>query len=125
MARGEQQHLLPRGDDVDVQLSVVDGRAVLSMTPKRHRPRPPRSRSCASLRSDVWTLLHYRSSLKHRSGLQRASYILEICVLVLITLNVVLAMYVSASPLGPARTWKVVETKLESDVILNRLMLQR
>jgi len=34
-------------------------------------------------------------------------------------------MYVSASPLGPARTWKVVETKLESDVILNRLMLQR
>uniref|UniRef100_H3HCU8 Ion transport domain-containing protein n=1 Tax=Phytophthora ramorum TaxID=164328 RepID=H3HCU8_PHYRM len=68
-------------------------------TPKR---RDPRARSCAALRSDVWTLLHYRTSLKKRSGLQRASYILELCVLVLITLNVVLAMYVSASPLGPA-----------------------
>ncbi|RLN84713.1 hypothetical protein BBJ28_00002589 [Nothophytophthora sp. Chile5] len=63
--------------------------------PRRH------PRSCASLRSDVWTLLHYRTSLKQRSGLQRASYALEVCVLVLITLNVVLAMYVSAAPRAP------------------------
>lgn len=69
---------------------------------------PTRRGSCprayASLRSDVWTLLHYRTSLKERSGLHRASYVLEIGVLVLITLNVALAMYVSASPLGPAST---------------------
>ncbi|CAI5721319.1 unnamed protein product [Hyaloperonospora brassicae] len=39
---------------------------------------PTRRGSCprayASLRSDVWTLLHYRTSLKERSGLHRASY---------------------------------------------------
>ncbi|KAH7484536.1 hypothetical protein PRIC1_003846 [Phytophthora ramorum] len=99
MTRGEQQHLLPRGDDTNVQLSVREALMTSRPTPKR---RDPRARSCAALRSDVWTLLHYRTSLKKRSGLQRASYILELCVLVLITLNVVLAMYVSASPLGPA-----------------------
>ncbi|CAH0482546.1 unnamed protein product [Peronospora belbahrii] len=60
------------------------------------------ARSWASVRSDVWTLLHYRTSLKTRSKLQRASYILEVCVLILITINVILAMYVSASSIGPA-----------------------
>ncbi|KAF4028420.1 Ion transport protein [Phytophthora infestans] len=98
MAGGEQQQLLPKCDDVDVQLSVRD--AILS-TPKRRVTQVHRGRSCAILRADVWTLLHYRTSLKQRSGLQRASYVFEVCVLVLITLNVVLAMYVSASPLGP------------------------
>ncbi|KAG3160304.1 hypothetical protein PI124_g7767 [Phytophthora idaei] len=96
MARGERQRLLPKCDDIDLQLSVRD---VTMSTPTR---RVHRARSCASLRADVWTLLHYRTSLKQRSGLQRASYVFEVCVLVLITLNVVLAMYVSASPLGPA-----------------------
>ncbi|KAG6963609.1 hypothetical protein JG688_00008071 [Phytophthora aleatoria] len=96
MARGEKQRLLPKCDDIDLQLSVQD---VIKSTPTR---RVHRARSCASLRADVWTLLHYRTSLKQRSGLQRASYVFEVCVLVLITLNVVLAMYVSASPLGPA-----------------------
>ncbi|KAG6623946.1 Voltage-gated Ion Channel (VIC) Superfamily [Phytophthora cinnamomi] len=92
-ARGEQQRLLPREDDeLDVELSVRDARVVAMSTPKRR----------ASLRADVWTLLHYRTSLKTRSGLQRASYVFEVCVLVLITLNVVLAMYVSASPVGAA-----------------------
>ncbi|KAF1776741.1 Voltage-gated potassium channel [Phytophthora cactorum] len=98
MARGEKQRLLPKCDDIDLQLSVQD---VIKSTPTR---RVHRARSCASLRADVWTLLHYRTSLKQRSGLQRASYVFEVCVLVLITLNVVLAMYVSASPLGP-RKW--------------------
>ncbi|EEY66467.1 Voltage-gated Ion Channel (VIC) Superfamily [Phytophthora infestans T30-4] len=89
MAGGEQQQLLPKCDDVDVQLSVRD--AILS-TPKRRVTQVHRGRSCAILRADVWTLLHYRTSLKQRSGLQRASYVFEVCVLVLITLNVVLAM---------------------------------
>ncbi|ETN21089.1 hypothetical protein PPTG_01394 [Phytophthora nicotianae INRA-310] len=100
MARGEHQQLLPKSDDIDVQLSVRDGLATTISTPKRRVPRVHRARSCASLRADIWTLLHYRTSLKQRSGLQRASYIFEVCVLVLITLNVVLAMYVSATPLG-------------------------
>ncbi|ETI45583.1 hypothetical protein F441_09836 [Phytophthora nicotianae CJ01A1] len=100
MARGEHQQLLPKSDDIDVQLSVRDGLATTISTPKRRVPRVHRARSCASLRADIWTLLHYRTSLKQRSGLQRASYVFEVCVLVLITLNVVLAMYVSATPLG-------------------------
>ncbi|KAE8916113.1 hypothetical protein PF010_g1274 [Phytophthora fragariae] len=101
MVRGEQQRLLPREEDeLDVELSVRDGRPVVTLTPKRRPPRVQRARSWASLRADVWTLLHYRTSLKQRSGLHRASYVFEVCVLVLITLNVVLAMYVSASPIG-------------------------
>ncbi|KAL3668650.1 hypothetical protein V7S43_005949 [Phytophthora oleae] len=102
MARGEQQWLLPTEDDINVQLSVRDALLTTETTPERRAPRMQCSRSCASLRADVWTLLHYRTSLKQRSGLQRASYIFEVCVLVLITLNVVLAMYVSSTPIGPA-----------------------
>ncbi|POM71605.1 Voltage-gated Ion Channel (VIC) Superfamily [Phytophthora palmivora] len=89
MMRGEQRRLLPRDDDVDMELSVRDALVTAMLTPKR---RAPQVRRCRSLRSDVWTLLHYRTSLNHRSGLQRASYAFEICVLVLITLNVVLAI---------------------------------
>ncbi|KAG1704078.1 hypothetical protein DVH05_006091 [Phytophthora capsici] len=102
MTRGEQQRLLPTEDDIDVQLSVRDALLSTETSPERRAPRMQCSRSCASLRADIWTLLHYRTSLKQRSGLQRASYIFEICILVLITLNVVLAMYVSSTPIGPA-----------------------
>lgn len=45
-----------------------------------------------TLRQDIWTVLRFRSSIRHRSGLQAASYILELCILVLILLNVVLAI---------------------------------
>ncbi|KAG7400791.1 hypothetical protein PHYBOEH_004305 [Phytophthora boehmeriae] len=99
MAKGEAQQLLPRSDDVDVLLSVCDRRDARSSGATLNQDHHSRS----SLRSDVWTLLHYRTSLTHRSGLQRASYVFEVCVLVLITLNVVLAMYVSTVPVGPAK----------------------
>ncbi|CAI5721311.1 unnamed protein product [Hyaloperonospora brassicae] len=92
---------------------------------------PTRRGSCprayASLRSDVWTLLHYRTSLKERSGLHRASYLLEIGVLVLITLNVALAMYVSASPLGPAMTssdWYVLFLYVSTGLFTVEYMLR-
>ncbi|CAI5719834.1 unnamed protein product [Peronospora destructor] len=96
----EQRYLLPRRDDVDVQLSRRD--ALLKTKTSALTQCEKSGRSWASLRSDVWTLLHYRTSLTERSKLQRASYVLEICVLVLITLNVLLAMYVSTSSVGPA-----------------------
>ncbi|KAL7694854.1 putative Ion transport domain, voltage-dependent channel domain superfamily [Plasmopara halstedii] len=96
MLHSEQRPLLPKCDDLDAQLSVRD--PPKATTASLDKQATHKYRSCGALRSDVWTLLHYRSSLKNRSGLQRASYVLEVCVLVLITLNVVLAMYVSASP---------------------------
>uniref|UniRef100_A0AAV1TNF8 Ion transport domain-containing protein n=1 Tax=Peronospora matthiolae TaxID=2874970 RepID=A0AAV1TNF8_9STRA len=102
MVAGELQCLLSTSDDADVPLGMRNITVTTRERPPSRRGSCPRS--YASLRSDVWTLLHYRTSLKQRSGLHRASYLLEIGVLVLITLNVVLAMYVSASPLGPAMT---------------------
>ncbi|CAH0488054.1 unnamed protein product [Peronospora farinosa] len=98
MMQDEQQCLLPREDDGDVQLSIQDEVLKAASDLKQCETS---GRSWTSLRSDVWTLLHYRTSLTERSKLQRASYVLEICVLVLITLNVLLAMYVSTSSAGP------------------------
>jgi hypothetical protein len=49
-----------------------------------------------SLRRDVWTILRFRASIPHCSSLLRASYAVEVCVLVLILLNVLLAMRESA-----------------------------
>lgn len=64
-----------------------------SLTPSSggtaRRRRPP---AHTTLRQDVWTVLRFRQSLAHSSGLQFASYVLEICVLVLILLNVVVAI---------------------------------
>ncbi|TYZ57196.1 hypothetical protein PybrP1_011146 [[Pythium] brassicae (nom. inval.)] len=51
--------------------------------------------SRGSLRHDVWTVLRFRSSVAHRSSLQRASYVFELCILTLILLNVLLAMGIS------------------------------
>lgn len=45
-----------------------------------------------TLRQQVWTVLRFRSSIAHSSGLQFASYVVELCVLALILLNVVLAI---------------------------------
>ncbi|CAI5736924.1 unnamed protein product [Peronospora farinosa] len=89
MMQDEQQCLLPREDDGDVQLSIQDEVLKAASDLKQCETS---GRSWTSLRSDVWTLLHYRTSLTERSKLQRASYVLEICVLVLITLNVLLAI---------------------------------
>ncbi|KAG7395387.1 hypothetical protein PHYBOEH_003786 [Phytophthora boehmeriae] len=49
-----------------------------------------------TLRQDVWTVLRFRSSVQHRSGLQFASYVLELSILTLILLNVVVAISDSA-----------------------------
>ncbi|CAH0517222.1 unnamed protein product [Peronospora belbahrii] len=45
-----------------------------------------------TIRQDIWTVLRFRSSVQHRSGLQYASYILELSVLTLILLNVIVAI---------------------------------
>ena len=102
MVAAELQYLLSTDDDADVPLGMRNITVATKESSPTRRGSCPRS--YASLRSNIWTLLHYRTSLKQRSGLHRASYLLEIGVLVLIMLNVVLAMYVSASPLGPAST---------------------
>ncbi|CAI5712909.1 unnamed protein product [Hyaloperonospora brassicae] len=45
-----------------------------------------------TVRQDIWTVLRYRSSVQHRTGLQFASYVLELSILTLILLNVVVAI---------------------------------
>ncbi|TDH67048.1 hypothetical protein CCR75_000061 [Bremia lactucae] len=102
MVQNEHRHLLPKSDDINVRLSLRGPLTTASPILSAQVSREYTTRSCTALRADVWTLLHYRSSLKERSRIQRASYVLELCVLVLISLNVVLAMYVSASPPGSA-----------------------
>ncbi|TMW61944.1 hypothetical protein Poli38472_009437 [Pythium oligandrum] len=75
-------------------------------------PRPPPSRSTdelprrrppkrvTTIRNDIWTVLRYRSSIRHRTGLQRISYLLELCILTLILLNVILAISFSGASNG-------------------------
>ena len=48
------------------------------------------------LRRDVWTVLRYRSSIAHRTSLQKASYLVELGVLTLIVMNVLLVLYQSS-----------------------------
>lgn len=64
-----------------------------SLTPSSagaaRRRRPP---ARTTLRQDVWTVLRFRQSLAHSSGLQFVSYVVEASVLVLILLNVVVAI---------------------------------
>lgn len=50
-----------------------------------------------ALRQDIWTVLRFRSSVQHSSGLQFASYVLELSVLTLILLNVVVAISESSA----------------------------
>lgn len=76
------------------------GRAIGFTSPAIGRRRLPSrtsasSSSSSSLRRDVWTVLRFRSSIAHRSSLQRASYAFEVCILTLILLNVLLAMGIS------------------------------
>lgn len=87
----EFSELLPRKHDWD---SGEDGRAIGFTSPSVRRVRG-RRREPTSLRHDVWTILRFRSSIQHRSSLQRASYAFELCILTLILLNVLLAMGVS------------------------------
>lgn len=88
----EFSELLPRKHDWD---SGEDGRAIGFASPAMRRARGGRRRERTSLRHDVWTILRFRSSIQHRSSLQRASYAFELCILTLILLNVLLAMGVS------------------------------
>ncbi|RLN90350.1 hypothetical protein BBJ28_00017474 [Nothophytophthora sp. Chile5] len=61
---------------------------------RRHHLVPPHK---MTVRQAIWTVLRFRSSVQHRSGLQFASYILELSVLTLILVNVVLAISESAA----------------------------
>ncbi|DAZ95659.1 TPA: hypothetical protein N0F65_002456 [Lagenidium giganteum] len=54
-----------------------------------------------SLRKDIWTVLRYRTSIPHDSGLQFMSYVLELCILTLILMNVLLAISESSAVNDP------------------------
>lgn len=97
-ARGERVTLLPNiyeWDSIDPRartLSGKNGAKRFNGSPAAH----PGLAQQSKIRQDVWTLLHYRSSVRHRTRLQWASYMLEVAILVLITLNVALAMWYSS-----------------------------
>ncbi|KAL8006592.1 putative Ion transport domain, voltage-gated potassium channel [Plasmopara halstedii] len=61
-------------------------------SPSRWRRFNVTHRRNTTLRQDIWTVLRFRSSLQHGYGLQLASYILELSVLILVLLNVVVAV---------------------------------
>ena len=66
----------------------------LSAEDKKELIRRKRDRESGfSFRKDVWTVLRYRTSVSHGSGLDRISYIVEVCVLHLIVVNVVVAIF--------------------------------
>ncbi|CAI5711689.1 unnamed protein product [Peronospora destructor] len=50
------------------------------------------ARRHTTVRQDIWTVLRFRSSVQHHTGLQYASYVLELSILTLILLNVVVAI---------------------------------
>uniref|UniRef100_K3X1V8 Ion transport domain-containing protein n=1 Tax=Globisporangium ultimum (strain ATCC 200006 / CBS 805.95 / DAOM BR144) TaxID=431595 RepID=K3X1V8_GLOUD len=85
---------------------------LLAHTPRNFSPGNPRRRLRAlsvdetSLRQDIWTVLRFRSSIPHSSGLQFASYVLECCILVLILLNVVVAISESSAVLDSSKPSK-------------------
>ena len=60
----------------------------------------------SSVRQDIWTVLRYRTSIVHRSFLQTASYVLEVCILCLILMNVVMVLsQTSVAPDTPQGAW--------------------
>ncbi|RQM18844.1 hypothetical protein DD237_002629 [Peronospora effusa] len=50
------------------------------------------ARRHTTVRQDIWTVLRFRSSVQHHTGLQYASYVLELSILTLILLNVIVAI---------------------------------
>ncbi|RLN66154.1 hypothetical protein BBJ29_008096, partial [Phytophthora kernoviae] len=85
-----------------------------SLAPSRwHRHHLHQHRT--SLRQDVWTVLRFRSSVQHRSGLQFASYVLELSILTLILLNVVVAISDSAVMVQSPSEGSSVVSSLTSD----------
>ncbi|KAE9010310.1 hypothetical protein PF005_g12350 [Phytophthora fragariae] len=66
-------------------------------SPSRWRRFHAAHRRRTTLRQDIWTVLRFRSSVQHSSGLQFASYVLELSVLTLILLNVVVAISESSA----------------------------
>ncbi|KAJ0397789.1 hypothetical protein P43SY_006491 [Pythium insidiosum] len=80
---------------------VPPSRTPPTASPARARARA-RSAVRTSVRNDIWTVLRYRRSIPHDSGLQFASYMLEICILTLVLLNVVVAIVGSASHPSPS-----------------------
>lgn len=109
---GERAALLPDIDEwasMELAVDAVDvasdqdeyGSAAAKPKLKpRHRRPPQRRRAKTSVRQDVWTLLHYRASIRHRTGLLRWSYAFEVGILLLISLNVALAMWYSSVVAG-------------------------
>ncbi|DBA03500.1 TPA: hypothetical protein N0F65_011401 [Lagenidium giganteum] len=91
-----------------------------------------------TLRAQVWTVLRFRGSVAHHSGLQRVSYMFELFVLSVILLNVAIAMYES-SVIAPwkdlilyasttvfsveygLRVWSCVEDSRFTDPCIGRL----
>lgn len=109
---GERASLLPNIDEWSSMELAVDAIKVASdqddygsaaAKPKlkpRHRRQRAHRRRRSTVRQDVWTLLHYRASIRNRTGLLRWSYAFEVGILLLISLNVVLAMWYSSVVAG-------------------------
>jgi hypothetical protein len=76
----ERSVLLPR---THTGMSLEEKKQIL-------RQREPLS---GQIRKNVWSVLRYRSSIAHQTFLQRASYALELFILVLIILNVLIAIF--------------------------------
>ncbi|KAI9917093.1 hypothetical protein PsorP6_018067 [Peronosclerospora sorghi] len=71
--------------------------STLLSSPSPSQLRYALNRRKTTLRQDIWTVLRFRSSMQHRSGLQFASYVLELSVLTLILLNVVVGISESSA----------------------------
>jgi hypothetical protein len=109
---GERAGLLPDIDEwgsMELAVDAInvasdqDGYGSAAAKPKvkpRHRRPHQRRRTRTTVRQDVWTLLHYRASIRHRTGLLRWSYAFEVAILLLISLNVALAMWYSSIVAG-------------------------
>lgn len=94
---GERAALLPQIDEWGAAAVQV------ASNPEDSRQRCQRAAARrTSVRQDVWTLLHYRASIRNRTGLLRWSYAIEVAVLVLISANVALAMWFSSAVAGGA-----------------------
>lgn len=65
---------------------------LLAPTPQQGVYDPPSRVQMTTLRQDFWTVLRFRASITNRTGLQLASYALELSILTLILLNVVFAV---------------------------------
>ena len=64
-----------------------------------------------TVRQDIWTVLRFRSSVQPHTGLQYASYVLELSILTLVLLNVVVAISETSAVVVAHTTGSTVGSK--------------